>query len=203
MADKILMNKNSLALLKSELKEYKTALPVFEMKEQKLKEEVQAVEEAIARLLTSIDANYKEVKKWAAVMAEESIDLSDLVRVREVVTQKKEIAGVEVEAVEDVLFEPIEIDLMETPLWVDRAIEAIQDQKANRTLVAVEEKNRDLLMEEMAEARRMKNALKEVFIPEAKENIRKIEIYLGDVERLSIGCSKLVKKKKQDKKAMA
>jgi V/A-type H+-transporting ATPase subunit D len=203
MADKILMNKNSLALLKSELKEYKTALPVFEMKEQKLKEEVQAVEEAIARLLTSIDANYKEVKKWAAVMAEESIDLSDLVRVREVVTQKKEIAGVEVEAVEDVLFEPIEINLMETPLWVDRAIEAIQDQKANRTLVAVEEKNRDLLMEEMAEARRMKNALKEVFIPEAKENIRKIEIYLGDVERLSIGCSKLVKKKKQDKKAMA
>ena len=45
----------------------------------------------------------------------------------------------------------------------------------------------------------MKNALKEVFIPETLENIRKIEIYLGDVERLAIGCAKLVKKKKQEK----
>ena len=49
----------------------------------------------------------------------------------------------------------------------------------------------------------MKNALKEVFIPEISHNIRKIEIYLGDVERLAIGCAKLVKKKKQQKKILS
>ncbi|WP_422081604.1 V-type ATP synthase subunit D [Ulvibacterium sp.] len=203
MADKILMNKNTLAALKIELREYNTALPVFEMKEQQLKEVVQTTENNIIRLKRAIEATDAETKKWVAVMAEETIDLSELVKVNEVVTEKREIAGVTIETFKDIAFKEVEVDLFNTPLWIDAALEAIQEQKTNRTLVEIEERNLELLKEELAEARRMKNALKEVFIPETQENIRKIEIYLGDVERLAIGCAKLVKKKKQEKKAMA
>jgi V/A-type H+-transporting ATPase subunit D len=203
MADKILMNKNTLAALKVELKEFNTALPVFEMKEQKLKEVVQAIENNIVRLNDSIATTNAETKKWVAVMAEETIDLSEFIKVDRIISEKREIAGVTIEEFEDIVFEDMEVDLFNTPLWVDVAKEVIQDQKSNHTLVEIEERNLDLLSEELAEARRMKNALKEVFIPETKENIRKIEIYLGDVERLAIGCAKLVKKKKGNKKTMA
>ncbi|RKN79674.1 V-type ATP synthase subunit D [Ulvibacterium marinum] len=203
MADKILMNKNTLAALKIELREYNTALPVFEMKEQQLKEVVQTTENNIIRLKRTIETTDAETKKWVAVMAEETIDLSELVKVNEVVTEKREIAGVTIETFKDIAFKEVEVDLFNTPLWIDAALEAIREQKTNRTLVEIEERNLELLKEELAEARRMKNALKEVFIPETQENIRKIEIYLGDVERLAIGCAKLVKKKKQEKKAMA
>jgi len=203
MADKILMNKNTLAALKVELKEYDTALPVFEMKEQKLKEVVQAIENDIIRLKRFIATTNAETKKWVAVMAEDTIDISEMVKVDHIITGKREIAGVTIEVFKDILFKDTEVDLFNTPLWVDKAIEVIQDQKTNRTLVEIEERNLELLWEELAEARRMKNALKEVFMPETKENIRKIEIYLGDVERLAIGCAKLVKKKKELKKAKA
>lgn len=203
MADKILMNKNTLAALKIELREYNTALPVFEMKEQQLKEVVQTTENTIIRLKQAIEATDTETKKWVAVMAEETIDLSEWVKVDEVITEKREIAGVAIETFKDIAFKDVEVDLFNTPLWVDAALEAIREQKTNRTLVEIEKRNLELLKEELAEARRMKNALKEVFIPETQENIRKIEIYLGDVERLAIGCAKLVKKKKQEKKAMA
>jgi V/A-type H+-transporting ATPase subunit D len=200
MADKILMNKNTLAQLKLELKEYKTALPVFEMKEQQLKESVQMVEHSIDRLSQAIEATNTATKQWAAVMAENTIDLSNIVRVEKVLTKKKEIAGVTIEEFKDITFRNDEIDLFNTPLWIDSAITAIQDQKTDYAIIEIEKLNLERLHEELAEARRMKNALKEVFIPETKENIRKIEIYLGDVERLAIGCAKLVKKKKQDKK---
>lgn len=200
MADKILMNKNTLAQLKLELKEYKTALPVFEMKEQQLKESVQMVEHSIDRLSKAIEATNTATKQWAAVMAENTIDLADIVRVEKVLTKKKEIAGVTIEEFKDITFRNDEIDLFNTPLWIDSAITAIQDQKTDYAIIEIEKLNLERLHEELAEARRMKNALKEVFIPETKENIRKIEIYLGDVERLAIGCAKLVKKKKQDKK---
>lgn len=203
MADKILMNKNTLATLKAELREYNTALPVFEMKEQQLKEAVQMIEHSINRLDEAIAVTNTETKKWVAVMAEETIDLSDMVKVGRVITEKREIAGVTIGVFKNIVFENVEVDLFNTPLWIDPAIEVIQDQKTNRTLIGIEKQNLELLQEELAEARRMKNALKEVFIPETKDNIRKIEIYLGDVERLTIGCAKLVKKKKQDKKAMA
>lgn len=203
MADKILMNKNTLAALKVELKEYKTALPVFEMKEQQLKEVVQTLENNIARLKQAISETNEQTKKWVAVMAEKTIDLSELVKVDRVITKTKEIAGVTMEVFEDMVFEDMEIDTYNTPLWVDAAFEVLREQKTNRTLIEVEEGNLKVLGEELAEARRMKNALKEVFIPETKENIRKIEIYLGDVERLAIGCAKLVKKKKLEKRELA
>lgn len=202
MTGKILMNKNTLAALKLELQEYHTALPVFEMKEQQLKEVVLRIENNITRLKASIHDIDEETKKWAAVMAERTIDLAEIVKVERMNTIKREIAGVPIESFESILFKEMELDLMATPLWIDTTMVVIKDQKTNRCMIKMEQRNLDLLQEELAEARRMKNALKEVFIPETKESIRKIEIYLGDVERLAIGCAKLVKKKKQYKKAM-
>jgi len=199
MADKILMNKNTLAALKSELEEYKAALPVFEMKEQQLKEAVQTVETSIQRLLEAIEATNQEVQSWSGVMAESTIDLGTLAEVKTVDTDQRELTGVTIDVFRDLSFKDAEVDPFHTPLWVESAMEVLRDQKTNRTLLDIERKNLALLQEELAEARRMKNALKEVFIPETKENIRKIEIYLGDVERLAIGSAKLVKKKKQEK----
>lgn len=203
MADKILMNKNTLAALKTELGEYRDALPVFEMKEQQLKGLVQSIEDGIAALRTDIKRTNEQVKDWVAVMAEEGVDLAHLVQVEEVVTKQEEIAGVTVQSFVDVRFTSAEPDYLMTPLWVDAAIDVITDQKSKQTILAIEQKKLELLQEELAEARRMKNALKEVFIPETIDLIRKIEIYLGDVERLAIGCAKLVKKKKQEKQATA
>ena len=201
MAEKILMNKNTLAALKSELREYHIALPVFEMKEQQLKEVVQRVEDNITRLREAIKKNNESTLPWIAVMAEEIVELKSLVEVEDTIITKSEIAGVSIETLEEVEFKEKDIDLLLTPLWVDAAVDVLKDQKTYLSMIAMEERNLEALTEELAEARRMKNALKEVFIPETRNNIRKIEVYLGDVERLAIGCAKLVKKKKQEKPA--
>ncbi|MEM9868392.1 MAG: V-type ATP synthase subunit D [Bacteroidota bacterium] len=203
MADRILMNKNTLAAFKAELKGYQTAFPVFEMKEQQLKEMVQVTENHIARLNASISETELKTRAWVSVMAEETVDLSQMVQEEEIITEKREIAGVSIDVFQEVSFSDKKVDLLSTPLWIDAALEVIQDQKIHRILLKMEENNLTILSRELSEARRMKNALKEVFIPDTKENIRKIEIYLGDVERLAIGCAKLVKKKKESKKAVA
>ena len=203
MADKVLMNKNSLAALKIELGEYRDALPVFEMKEQQLKGIVQTIEDGILKLKKDIKNTNKRIKNWVAVMSEEGVDLPNLIKVEEIIVEQQEIAGVTVDKFIDLRFEKAKLDYFTTPLWIDAAIEVVTDQKTKHTILEIEQKKLELLQEELAEARRMKNALKEVFIPEAIELIRKIEIYLGDVERLAIGCAKLVKKKKQEKKATA
>lgn len=203
MEAKILMNKNTLAALKIDLEEYKEALPVFEMKEQQLKSIVHAVEEGIDKLKHDIQNTNEQIKSWVGVMNEEGVELHDLLRIKEVVTEKKEIVGIEIDTFVTIDFERAELDIFEVPLWVDDAIEVIIDQTTKKAILELEQKKYDRLIEELAEARRMRNALKEVFIPETKSNMRKIEIFLGDVERLSIGCAKLVKKKKQRKQASA
>ncbi|MEO1262456.1 MAG: V-type ATP synthase subunit D [Bacteroidota bacterium] len=201
MADKILMNKNTLAALKAELVEYRGALPVFEMKEQQLKGIVQSIENGISILKGDIKKTNEQIKSWVAVMAEEGVDLGRMVKVEKVRTEQQEIAGIVVESYIDIEFAEAELDYFTTPLWADAAIEVVVSQKTKHTILVIEQRKLELLQEELAEARRMKNALKEVFIPETLETIRKIEIYLGDVERLAIGCAKLVKKKKMEKMA--
>lgn len=200
MADKILMNKNTLALLKNELKEYEGALSVFEMKEQQLKEAVQLAEQSVIRLNSEIEATNSVVYNWSAVINDQQVDLKQLVKLNAVKTRYKEVAGTTIEVFEEILFEKTEIDFFNTPLWVDSAEGVLIDQKTRSVMLDIEQRNMEALLEELAEARRMKNALKEVFIPETSQQIRKIEIYLGDVERLAIGCAKLVKKKKELKK---
>lgn len=202
MAEKISMNKNTLAALKNELKEYRGALPVFEMKEQQLKEVLHTIEDRIVVLQNEVMAAEAEVRNWVAVMAEDTVDLSALALLSRVVTGNQEVAGVSLTLFEEVLFEDYALDPYTTPLWVDSAKEVLRSQKRRQTRLQIERENVSRLQKAVAEARRMKNALKEVFIPEAMANIRKIEIYLGDVERLAIGCAKLVKKKKQAKQAI-
>ncbi len=203
MAAKILMNKNTLAALKTELAEYNNALPVFEMKEQQLKNIVRSIEESIVILRQEIQDTNSQLKNWIGVMTEENPSLTEAVKIDQVKTQKKEIAGITVDIFMDIRFKEVELDLFTTPLWTDAVLGVAIDQKTRLVMLEIEQKKYELLQEELAEARRMKNALKEVFIPETKDNIRKIEIYLGDVERLAIGCAKLVKKKKQEKKVEA
>lgn len=199
MTGKILMNKNTLAALKLELKEYESALPVFEMKEQQLKEVVQAVEVSISRLKKAIMETIKETKEWVAVMADQDVNLLSMVQVKRVATESREIAGVGIKEFVSIEFEDQEIDPFDTPLWVDKAMSILVDQKTRQVMLDIERHKLESLTAELYEARRMKNALKEVFIPDTLVNIRKIEIYLGDIERLAIGCAKLVKKKKLNK----
>lgn len=201
MADRILMNKNSLAALKSELKEFNVALPVFEMKEQQLKKIVQGVEESIQRLEESIRTTRSEIANWVAVMSDQDVDMSNYIEVEDVKTSAREVAGIPIKDFVDIKFRDVEVDTLNTPLWLDAAIDVVTDQKTRSVMLEFEYQKLEALQEELAEARRMKNALKEVFIPETQHNIRRIEIYLGDVERLAIGCAKLIKKKKESNRA--
>ena len=167
------MNKNSLAALKTELKEYNTALPVFEMKEQQLKKIVQGIEESIVRLEAAIDTTRKEVAKWVAVMADLNTDMQQFVHVNEITTRSREVAGIPIKEFVEIKFEDVAIDMLETPLWLDTAVDVIIDQKTQAVMLQFEYEKLEALKEELAEARRMKNALKEVFIPETQQNIRK------------------------------
>ncbi|MBK7409935.1 MAG: hypothetical protein IPJ40_18945 [Saprospirales bacterium] len=83
------------------------------------------------------------------------------------------MAGITIESFDDITFENTEVDLFNTPLWVDAAMEVIIDQKTRNIILGIERKNVERLREELSEARRMKNALKEVFIPETMAHIRK------------------------------
>ncbi len=194
MSDKLPLNKNTLTSLKADLRDYHAALPVFEMKVQQLKKEVGRAERKIRLIREEFQRHREEAKKWVAVMAdlpEGGLPGLDIIRVE---SEKEEVAGVTLMHLSEVVYADCEDNSEDTPLWTDAVTTHLRKQTARMAEIRMEKRNIESLTAELAEARRMENALKEIFIPQAVEHIRKIEAYLGDVERLAIASAKLMKK---------
>ncbi len=135
------MNKNTLAALKEELGEYWNALPIFEMKEQQLNGIVLSIENGISVLQKDIDKTNEDIKSWAAVMAEDGVDLDKLVIVDQVNIGQQEIAGVTVESFVDIKFSKDEVDYFMDPLWTDAASRHIAEQKTKHVMLEIEVRN--------------------------------------------------------------
>ena len=121
--------------------------------------------------------------------------IGNLVKVDRIEKDRGNIAGVEVPVFRELLFKPIEYDLRYYPLWVDKAIVALRDIAKYDALVRTLEERIELLTAELRTTTQRVNLFEKVKIPEAKENIRVIGIYLQDQQTAAVVRGKISKKK--------
>ena len=137
------------------------------------------------------------IEPWARYLTDQTIDIGDFLTVEEVRTETDNIAGVDVPEFEEVIFGEVAYSLFATPAWLDTAISVL------RQLIALKEELRVLLLkealirEELRTTTQRCNLFEKKLIPELKENIRKIRIFLGDEETAAVGRAKLAKSKIQ------
>jgi V/A-type H+-transporting ATPase subunit D len=121
-----------------------------------------------------------EVQQWVAVYADEAVDPSDYIKVKELRTGTGNIAGIDIPVFEDLIFEEIEYDYFTTPLWLDTGIRVVKEQMRRMAEWEVYEQQRKLIEAELRTTIQRIKLFEEVKIPEARENIRVIQIFLGD-----------------------
>ncbi|MBU0698487.1 MAG: V-type ATP synthase subunit D, partial [Proteobacteria bacterium] len=109
--------------------------------------------------------------------------------------KKDNIAGVEVPEFDGVLFKEILYSLFATPAWMDKALQVLRRMVAAREELRVLQEKEALLREELRTTTQRVNLFEKKLIPELKENIRKIKIFLGDEETAAVGRAKLAKAK--------
>ena len=88
--------------------------------------------------------------------------------------------------------------LFRSPLWVDKAIVVIKENIALKVKLAILDKQREVLKEELQITNQRVNLFEKVKIPECKENMHIIRIYLGDVDTAGVVRSKIAKRKSQE-----
>jgi V/A-type H+-transporting ATPase subunit D len=81
------------------------------------------------------------------------------------------------------------------PLWVDRAVEELKQIFRIITELQILEKQMDLLKEELRITSQRVNLFEKVKIPEARHNIRVIQIYMGDQQTAAVVRGKIAKNK--------
>ncbi len=191
---KIKFTKNEIKKQKDQLKRFERYLPTLVLKKQLLQMEIRQVEVQIEERQSERESMYAELMSWVHVFGEE-IDFAELVGIKEVNTGITNIAGVDVPIFQGIAFEKAPYDLMFYPLWVDAGIKMLQGIFSRDRELSTLEKQAELLGDELRVTTQRVNLFEKVKIPETKENIRRINIFLGDQQTAAVVRGKLSKNK--------
>mgnify|MGYP001398935051 CR=1 FL=1 len=194
------LTKNELKVQKDALKQFQRYLPTLQLKKQQLQLVIRQIQAQMEDLEKKRQELVDGIQDWIGVYNEntafrQELRLENLVKVDKVVKTKGNIAGVTIPVFKELTFLPIVYDLNEYPLWVDRGLESLRDAARYDALVTVLEEQVSLLSKELRTTSQRVNLFEKVKIPEAKENIRRIGIYLGDQQTAAVVRGKIAKKK--------
>jgi V/A-type H+/Na+-transporting ATPase subunit D len=190
---KIKLTKNELKTQKDSLKRFERYLPTLILKKQQLQMVVRQVESEIRVKGQELDAMRADLDRWIAVFGE-PVDIESLVAVGEIVTSTGNIAGVDIPVFESLSFETVEYDLFSTPLWVDQAIIWLERILRLDAELEILRRQRDRLGDELRVTTQRVNLFEKVKIPETRDHIRRIRIYLGDEQTAAVVRGKIAKR---------
>jgi V/A-type H+-transporting ATPase subunit D len=199
---KVRLTKNELKKQKDNLKRYLRYLPTLELKKKQLLVEIRRIQHEIERLEQENERAEREIRQWVDVFAEE-IDLAGYISIKEVVLEDDNIAGIEIPVFKDILFEEPEIDYYNTPLWIDTGIAVVYEQIKRRKAREIAEEQERILQDELRTTIQRIKLFEEVKIPESRENIRIIQIFMGDQMTAAVVRGKIAKSKIEKKKQVS
>ena len=197
------LTKNELKVQKDRLKQFQRYLPTLQLKKQQLQAVVMEITAQLEQVEQQRRAAVSGLDNWVAVFAENDCfpaekRLETLVRPRSVECGQENIAGVTVPVFRELTFEDIRYDVADYPLWVDTAALRLREIAQLDALEKTLRLRVELLERELRSTAQRVNLFEKVKIPEAKENIRVIGIYLGDQQTSAVVRGKIAKKKLQE-----
>lgn len=192
---KIKLTKNEQKIQKDALKMYQRYLPTLTLKKQQLQTEIRVIDAKAREVRDARKALEKEFDEWIAVFADAESFGRDTVRVSNIRKGTGNIAGVKIPIYEGADFTRAEYDLYETPVWIDMAADRMERALELDLEAEVLDEQVRLLSKELRTTTQRVNLFEKVKIPEAKENIRKISVFLGDERVAAVVRSKISKRK--------
>jgi V/A-type H+-transporting ATPase subunit D len=139
------------------------------------------------------------LKGLLPILGSATMKLSGLVRLRRVDIRDEDVLGVRLPALRGVEFDGADYSLLATPFWID--VKCLQEVITYRIRLHVFRERAVLMRIAVRRITQRVNLFEKVLIPEARQNIARIRIFLSDVERAAVVTSKIAKAKRARKQA--
>ncbi len=191
---KIKHTKNELKAQNEALKRFERFLPMLQLKKQQLQAEIQGIDSAIDKQTAEETSQRAQLEAWVALFSEPA-ELDRILGPATAQTGEDNVAGVAIPVLQSVHMSRADYDLFDTPSWVDDALDMVQQLTELRIAREVLEEQRRRIEEELRVTSQRVNLFEKVKIPECKENIRVIKIFLGDEQTAAVARGKIAKKR--------
>lgn len=190
----IKLTKNELKTQKDALKMYQRYLPTLTLKKQQLQTEIRTIDARAKEVRARRKALEEEFTQWIAVFGEAEVFDPTMVQVRNIRKGTGNIAGVTIPIYEGADFSRGDYDLYSTPLWIDLAADKMEQALSLDLEAEVLDEQVRLLNIELRTTTQRVNLFEKVKIPETKDNIKKITVYLGDQQVAAVVRGKISKR---------
>jgi V/A-type H+-transporting ATPase subunit D len=191
---KIKLTKNELKKQKDSLKMFQRYLPTLMLKKQQLQAEIRTTEQRIEELRNEKARIDELFKSWIAVFGERGVFTAGILRIEKIRERQGNIAGVAIPVFEGADFVTVPYDLYGTPLWLDVAVQKMQQVLLLDLEARTLEEQRRRLDHELRVTTQRVNLFEKIKIPETKEGIKKIQVYLGDQQTAAVVRGKIAKR---------
>lgn len=195
------LTKNELKFQKNRLDQLQKYLPTLQLKKALLQAEVLNARHEKMELEQKGEESEKKLEDASPLL---SIDLpfsmEEAVSIEKIDIESENIAGAELPKLKNVTFKPFQYDLYTTPLWTNGFIQLVQ--KAVKAKISLEYamKRLELLEKEFREVSIRVNLFDKVLIPRCLDIIKKIKIFLADMQLAQVCQAKVAKAKIMEKK---
>jgi V/A-type H+/Na+-transporting ATPase subunit D len=194
---KIKYTKTELKAQKDALRRFNRFLPMLQLKKQQLQAEIQNIGMAVAEKEAQELQARGGLARWVKMISEPA-GLETLIEVEGVDRTEGNIAGVVIPVLAGVRMRRGGYDLFAAPTWLDDALDVIEQLTRLRIERETLEEQRRRIAEELRVTSQRVNLFEKVKIPECRENIRVIRIFLGDEQTASVARGKIAKRRVQD-----
>lgn len=192
---KFKLTKNEQKKQKDRLKMFTRYLPTLQLKKQQLQTEIRSIEARAAAVFERKRQLEADFRDWIAVFGDSFELKPEWIKIRSIRRGEGNIAGIRIPVFESVDFVETRYDLYLTPLWIDKAIVKMKEVIALDMEIKVLNEQIAVLSRELRTATQRVNLFEKVKIPETREIIKKISIYLGDQQTSEVVRGKIAKKK--------
>lgn len=189
---KIKHTKNELKAQSDALKRFLRFLPMLQLKKQQLQMEIASISQRLEHVRERERQRRAGMSAWVGLFASDEVP-ADLVTLLRTVTDVGNIAGVPIPIYRAIETQFTALDPFLSPSWLDEAQDAVEALLAMRAEAAVLERQRELITEELRTTSQRVNLFEKVKIPECRENIREIRIFLGDQQTAAVARGKIAK----------
>lgn len=198
------MTKNELRAQQNRLNQLLKYLPTLQLKKALLQAEVATSRQERYALEEKLELEKRAVDEYAALFAQNlPCDVSLFAKITNIKKRYENIAGADVPYFESVTFQPITYDLFETPVWLEGAIMGLRAVSQAKAEILVVLEKLAILEKELREVTIRVNLFEKILIPRAERNIKKIKVFLGDMQLAAVSQAKVAKTKIIERKEEA
>ncbi len=194
MAERIRLNKVSLREQKQKMAMYERFLPALEARKQQLIMQLAIIRANIRTQKEFLETTREEIRSWASLYWDVERALRFYIIVREIRCASRNIAGLKIREFKEVVFDNPGYSLFRTPYSFDTVIKRTREAISLREGIKILEEQEQILLEGFRKTSQRINLYEKRLIPQCREAVRRVSVYLQDQQAAAVGVAKVAKR---------